>query len=256
MTIYVQHFYSFYLYFCRSWIIMYSESGMLLERSRGVQSLFCVKPNSVAIYCWNGHSEMIHEHIVLQKCIKRWYSFGERVTLNDTFNTFYTNCPFLSMENARLFSVLNSFLFSMVNLDLLFVLLSIPLIPRMVCKVRQGSIKAFHWQKSILGVSPIAEVCFSLFYSHSEQMHFWSFLRTQLTAPDSLSAEWWRAAARGNCLLLWKFSDLKEQCPQGRTTFLNGKAFLFRCFHYRWKHPMKILVMKNPWLCFHNSTWA
>lgn len=162
MTIYVQHFYSFYLYFCRSWIIMYSESGMLLERSRGVQSLLCVKPNSVAIYCWNGHSEMIHEHIVLQKCIKRQYSFGERVTPNDTFNTFYTNCPFLSMENARLFSVLNSFLFSMVNLDLLFVLLSIPLIPRTVCKVRQDSIKAFHWQKSILGVSPIAEVlvCF------------------------------------------------------------------------------------------------
>lgn len=75
-------------------------------------------------------------------------------------------------------------------------------------------------------------------------MHFWCFLRTQFTAPDSLSAVWWHAAARANCLLLWKFSDLTEQCPQGRTTLLNGKAFLFRCFHRRWKLPIKILVMK------------
>lgn len=47
------------------------------------------------------------------------------------------------------YSVLDSFIFFTGNSDLLHVLLSIPLIPRVMCKVRQDGIKAFHWQKSL-----------------------------------------------------------------------------------------------------------
>ena len=42
------------------------------------------------------------------------------------------------------YSVLDSFIFITMNSDLLYVLLSIPLIRRVMCKVRQDSIKAFH----------------------------------------------------------------------------------------------------------------
>lgn len=42
------------------------------------------------------------------------------------------------------YSVLDGFMFITANSDLFYVLLSIPLIPRAMCKVRQDSIKAFH----------------------------------------------------------------------------------------------------------------
>lgn len=239
MTVYVQHFYSFYLYFCRSWVIMYSESA--IERSKGMQSFLCVKPNSMAMYCLNGHSEMIYKHIVLQKFLKRLYSSSERVTLNYIFNTFYTDCPFLSMENARLFSLLVLYFIRWTLISFLF-FCPFPWFLEWYASLDRTVLKHFT-DKSRSSCQSYSRR-FSLSCSHSKQMHFWCFLRTQLTAPDSLSAVWWHAAARANCLLLWKVSGVTEQCPPRRTTLLNGKAFLFGCFHYRWKHPIKIRVMK------------
>jgi len=45
------------------------------------------------------------------------------------------------------YSVLDSFMFIAMNSVLLYVLLSTALIPRVICKARQDSIKAFHWHK-------------------------------------------------------------------------------------------------------------
>lgn len=144
------------------------------------------------------------------------------------------------------YSVLGGFLFITTNSDLLYVLPS-PWFLEWCARLNWIILKLFI-DKVILAVRPITDTHFSLSGSCSNQMHFWCIVRTQLSAPVGLSVGWLSAAARGNCLLLWKLLYLAERCLWGRATLLYGRTLLFRYFCHI-LGSSKDFCNENAWLC-------
>lgn len=118
----------------------------LVYKEARVQSLLCKKPNSMT-YCLNGHVVLIHEKaasekIYLETVYVQWEIYPK---------LFYQCCLYQlstfihgQCKNIQCWIVLCLLPSSHIS----FMFFSIPSIPRVMCKVRRDSAKAFHWQKS------------------------------------------------------------------------------------------------------------